>query len=1403
MDAPLKKILRSLSLELRHLLEGRYDEQGKLITGDLERELNRLGIWRDRPPKPISELPHLKEEEKQARQIIDAYISYRAGAGISQNDAVEEFIRESAYTWANRLFALRCMEARGIIDPVILQEETYGGRSMVHHRFSQLHPNLCTGEDDGLYSTLFDEFQRRSEELPDLFNPDSPAVKLRPSVTALKRCINLLSGNLPANGGAATEEVFIAPDAFGWAYQYWNLEEKDRVFEMVRTKKGAKIEGKDIIPATCIYTEDYMVKFLVQNSLGATWMMMHPESKLSASWEYYVKDADRTPNDKKPISEVTFLDPACGSGHFLIEAFDLFYQMYKDEGRIRDPSAICSSILNNNLFGIDIDERAVQITKAVLLMKAAEKVFETTQSQLSGKALTSFHDHIIATNIRLPKTKDQLEAFLKKHPDDAPMKPALLTVLEGLQNVHELGSLVQIEEPVEKELRALKEKLGGQTTFTGTLTGQTTFRGGERETDWLQWRRDVISRLKSHFQEAAQKATPSESFFSHSAVKGLALFDLLSQRYDVVSANPPYMGSGNMGEWLKRYIEAHYPQGKRDLFAAFILRNLQFSETNGRVAMVTQQSWMFLKSYIELRNASIKSSKKSTINKYSGLLNQTTIETIAHLGPHAFAEISGEVVNTALFSLSNCLPIKERRITFFRLIGGTCSDDKANDLRREIDNKSQEIVFSKQQSVFIEIPDSPIVYWIPDKLITLLINEERFSEIFDIKRGIDTGNDKRHLRYFWEIDLFSTKRWVLLSKGGGYSKWRGLEYYSLDWINRECIFSENPGARLQNLNYYLRKGKCYSRIANGCLGVRSLSNHSVIGGNGPGIFEKKEISPDIATILNTHFSTYVVRALSQSLVFQVEHVGRIPFVKNFIKEKNISILENINNNCTTLKEKITNDTIIEPYFNIDSLKFNHISSFGQFNDNKIENTIISLIFEGFLERFVLNVYSLEDENTIRNILFETGTQASWHPLLINYDKMPIPIESLCKMNSDILNYMNKIQRLELTPDQFLNYKNHLQTLYETGPGMKIQIEENDTISSQEDEDSLVIGARIPIPAETFIEELSQKMEIHPISLYWLLKEGIEKEGWRCLPEERRYTEDRFTVMILRLLGHRWPKQIEMGEPVPEWADADGIIPITAGTGQPSLLDRVRERIAEEFPGGNVHEIEREFEEIMGITLERWLSSEFFKHHISQFKKRPIAWQLASVPSGGRGRGSRAQPAFSCLVYYHKCDRDVLHKIRTQYVGDLISRYETELRTLEGRQELSGEQSTRKVQLENWLTELREFAQKLDVVSSTGFSSDFLKEVANKEPLDKWTSRDGKSPHPTTKEEFLLQEQRYDPDINDGVRVNIAPLQKAGLLTADVIAKKDLEKAISDRAEWRADERRWCREGKLPKPGWWE
>jgi hypothetical protein len=669
MEPQAKSRLKSIVIKLRHILEGHCDAQGGRHPGDLENRLAFLGIRRDHTSRPTESLSYLDEADRRARQVVDAYIAEESGR--THEKAVGAFVQETAYTWANRLLALRCMEARGLIDEVILQKESYGGRSLKHHRLARQNPAACAGEDDGLYTVLAEEFGRRADDhLRQLFNEHDPMIALRPGVAALKQCIGLLS---------APDEVFTAPDALGWAYQYWNTEEKDRVFDRVRTVKGTKIANSDIIPATQLYTEPYMVKYLVQNSLGALWMAMYPDSGLCRTWEYYVPDVDRPTVPAKPVEEIVFLDPCAGSGHFLLEAFDLFYVMYLEAGHT-DPGRICDAILSRNLYGIDIDERAIQIAGLALFMKAREKASDFKPSRIN----------LVATNVHAAGGKDHLAAFLKKHPEATPLRPALHLIFESLAHAGELGSLLQIEEPVEREFQALKTRHDAPKSgppaqidlFLQTAKPrQAAIPFGSQTYD--QWKQGVLDRLKEHFRTEGAAPDFSSRFFGETAEKGLHLFDFLSRRYDVVATNPPYMGSKNMGPVLKRYVESRFPAGKRDLYAAFILRCIELAKPDtGRVAMVTQQSWMFLRSFADLR--ALDGDKLETATGFTGILRETTIETLAHLGEHAFQDSSAAGAFVVLFTLEKGPPSDDHRLTAFRLIGPKSPEEKDRLLRQAL-----------------------------------------------------------------------------------------------------------------------------------------------------------------------------------------------------------------------------------------------------------------------------------------------------------------------------------------------------------------------------------------------------------------------------------------------------------------------------------------------------------------------------------------------------------------------------------------------------------------------------------------------------------------------------------------------------------------------------------------------
>jgi len=1597
MDASLKKILRSLSLALRHELEGWRDENGVWRPGDLERRLAELGIHRDKS-KPLDEMPHLSDDDRHARIVVDGYLQLRADAGVERGVAVAEFVRESAYTWANRLLALRCMEARSIIEEIILQKAAYAGRSLVHHRFLRKDPSAAAGGDDGLFAVLFAEFAARTAELPALFDPHAAAITLRPSVAALKRCVALLSGTETVRGQQpATDEVFSAPDAFGWAYQYWNAEEKDRVFEAVRTQKGTKIEGADIIPATQLYTEPYMVKFLVQNSLGALWMGLHPESRLCDRWEFYVRDTDRAPVEAPPsgrfVRNVTLLDPALGSGHFHLEAFDLLFAMYGEENPALTSREIAASILNRNLFGIDLDERAVQIAEVALWMKAKDAAPE-----LKAADLNTFHDHLVATNIRLPRGRDHLEAFLCQHPEDAPLRSALELVFRGLEHADELGSLLQIEEPVDRELRRLKAEADAAGTkppvqpdmFRATAVQSALPLGVE---SYEAWKAGALERLKAHFEQEAEAADSLRAFFGVSARKGLALFDLFARRYDIVAANPPYMGSRQMGQTVKEYVALHFPETLRDLCVTFIAVARRLLREGGTASFVAQQSWLFSPSFAGFRHA----------DNDQGVLDLARLTLVARLGEHAFSEgAAGAVV--AMFLLQLSPPPAEAMTTAVSLAQFRTAAEKEVELRTFCSARDNSpMAFRVQQVNFRKIPGAPVVFWVSEPILNLF-SLPAVESISAPAQGLKTGHNDRFIRTGWEVATLAHQRWKPFVKGEGFRKWTRGEFFCADWehdgirmkeFNTELLHGQSWSRNITNTDKYFRSGLVYTYVARGKLSLREVAARYVVDAGSPlMVVEDLNLRNDLLGYLNTRTACYLARLTSQNL-FNMTGVRNIPtpsFQDLAISDwaKLCVALQSLHD-CSNLLHE---DYLPLPFQGSCIRNSVRRELLRVFN---IDTHLLSI--EALTERIALKSLRL-DGTSSHEIFSSTGKPAGLLAITLDV-RHTLPVFEDVRVSKDAQAELLGLAAENVRP-MANSLRIELRQLYSSEDSLGNHTDESDVVAANDADVEDVESAEEPLPPENFLDSLSQRLGLHPISVFWLLKEGIEQDGWPCPPEERRLTEDRFTVLVLHLLGHRWPKQIETGEPVPHWADRDGVIPLSPGSSEPTLAARVLERLGEEFPGGDLAAIRAEFEQIVGAPLEVWTAGGFFTRHIPQFKKRPIAWQLQSQPVAQQGQ-RRSSPAggrvFSCLVYYHRLDADLLPKLRSHYLAVIRTAHETELRTLEALAKPTPDQGARKAELEVLVDELNGFDATLQAVVETGFGptpiqprlrqiavedamlamkarwlarlrdtlqavplpicetaslalghhADFPRWIATAvtqlphhcakagakspdatkfpedptpttlttvicaetdamtataldracaewehvwdthviDPLrarisaansaiealdrecealdgknysrmaeidqeqkrlrtevrawkreikdktgqagvlasrirtwsspelatwetwlastplfDEISSLDGRRAVPATIRDFIQQESLYAPDLNDGVRVNIAPLQRAGLLAAEVLAAKDVDKAIADRAEWRADERRWVREGRLPQPGWW-
>lgn len=1245
---------------------------------------------------------------------------------------------------------------------------------------------------------------------------------------------------------------FASPEALGWAYQFWHEERKNRVFEQARSGRRAKIAGADLRAATQLYTESYMVRFLVQNSLGALWLAMAPHSPLAKQWEFLVRHADRALEPSRAVREITLLDPACGAGHFLLEAFDVFYDMYLDEGEVRSPQEICTSILRHNLYGIDIDPQAVRLAELALWMKAVER----------APGIDCLPLNLVAADTRLPDDQHSVESFLHEYPKYRDQRQRLAGLFESLRHADELGTLLRIE---------------------GT-------RGVDRdafECDLNVW-----------FAKSAIRSGESEEVFGHRTEGGPTLFDLLGRRYDVVVANPPYLGTKHMGPVLRGYLKRHYHAARRDLYAAFMLRALELAKPGGRVAMVTQQSWLFLRTFAALRaDPSVKPA-----NGFRGMLRETSLEVLAHLGPRAFGEIGGEVVNAAMWVVLNAAPGENHHLVAMRLIAGDGPAEKRASLLAELKGATGtgRNHYRLRQALLESLPECPVVYWVGPEVLSILGQPLRVANLADVRQGLITSDNDRFVRTRWEVSAMG-ERWVPYAKAGGYARWRGFEWFVVDWEQQGGRIRATENPRVQNEAWYLKPGLTWSNVAFGKLGVRRHEAGTIHDAGSPTLFPRTEAAWGLAAILNSRLASYLVRLTSaNSINLREGYIANLPVPPLAHLERFVGLAEA----CTVLKSALIADDLLEMTCNPHSNQSSYfLLETSNLDDLRLRQAAWLHTLEGYLDHEVCIAYGLDPAGAaVEAIHQETGTPAGWFPLLTGYDQFPEMPQEWPNLPEELRRHLAHHERSTLSADERTDLFSRLESHFSCGPkrgrsGRAAVRKADPDMQPQES------GAYLPLPAETFLEELSEVMRLHPISVYWLVKEGVERQGWRCLPEERRKLEDCCTAALL---------ERESPEPSAPFMN---------------------------------HALEERFTLIMGQSSERWMATRFFRHHTKQFKRRPIVWQLQSA------RPAAGQPVFFTFIHYHdlneqslpnllreqsECLRGAMESDSPQ-LGELsrfmsglrqviekgfgpdelqpqLKRYAKEdavwslaarwlarlaeaIRSgpLSGWQTMAAEAGlhdppawigeavesltqvcTRALSFQpdelpdeptvadlatvvvrqqasilvtasvwindRWRRRLEELAltplraeirmakcrikslpselrreekqrikrQEAELTTAVAAGKQLCKSIAEwagpdttdwqawlaEQPMfDETSSWNGQTP-PATIAEWIHDESRYAPDLHDGVRINIAPLQAAGLLAADVLPRADVVKAIADRARWRAEERRWIREGRL-------
>ena len=809
------------------------DKKGNLQIAEAETigETVRYGQF----DYPLSTLPRRERLVKRARE-----------------QGFEVLVEHCAYTWFNRLCAIRYMELHGYLEHgfrMLSHPETPTAFEVLDHvpevaeallpesKAQLVEMKLSGNQDEALYrELLLGQCHALHHAMPFLFEAvdDEAELLLPDNLTRTDSILRGLVDDIP-------EEDWEQVEVIGWLYQFYISEKKDAVI-------GKVVKSEDIPAATQLFTPNWIVQYLVQNSVGRQWLQTYPDSPLKDKMEYYIEPAEQTPEVQAQLAAITpasiepesikVLDPACGSGHILIEAYNVLKNIYEERGyRGRD---IPQLILENNIFGLDIDDRAAQLSGFALLMMARQddrRIF-TRDVRLNIVSLQeSLHLDIAKLwqqlnfhqQVQTGSMGDMFAENTALTQTDSAEYQLLLRTLKRFVNAKTLGSLIQVPQEEEAELKAFLDALYRL----------------EKEGDFQQ--------------KAAAKAF----------IPFIQQAWILAQRYDAVVANPPYMGSKGMNGELKEFAKNNFPDSKADLFAMFIERGFLWLKNAGFNSMVTMQSWMFLSSFENMRK---------------NILNKFTIEAMVHMGNGVMKIAFG--TNATIF---RTLSSKNLKGKFYHI---SQDDISPNGTPFSFPSKkNRKSTMSSKE--FHSIPGKQILYWITPSLAEMFNSGLNFGNMSTAKKGVTTGNNDKYLRLWHEVSIDKTSMfckensatWYPVTKGGKYRKWYGNKDYLINWKNNGFEIKNSPGFELRNESFFFQEGLTWGDVSSGDFSMRYHDEKGLFEGRGPMAFADEY--EYILGFMNSNIAKAFLKLFCPTLTYNVGDVVKVPLshIPSHIKEK--------------------------------------------------------------------------------------------------------------------------------------------------------------------------------------------------------------------------------------------------------------------------------------------------------------------------------------------------------------------------------------------------------------------------------------------------------------------------------------------------------------------------------------
>lgn len=1119
-----------------------------------------------------------------------------------QRKGISHVYEEAAYTWFNRLVAIRILQRNGLADPVMEYADSARTPRIVDQARQGAFPQMTEQMRSRLVE-LLDDDTKVTEQFALLI---SAWCHQNPIISACFGGIAdytelLLPANILTEGQFVdmlnhtefiTDDDYRSPELIGWLYQFYISERKDEVF----AKKG-KYDADEIPAATQIFTPNWIVKYMVQNTVGRIYLDNNPgETELAEKWQYLVTPSEPTPKEAilhyGELEQLKVADLACGSGHILGEAFDLLYDLYIGEGYARREAI--EHIFRNNLTGIDLDTRAKQLATFALLLKACQR----DRSFADAKLLPHVMDMPKPFSPKEGLLTDWLHQFFRGE-DNPLIDDEILSAFDLMQDADSLGSIMIFD-----------------------ISDST---------------RLLIAQMVDYWED--------ETVLPKSVERLLPTFCLilaLTEKYDALAMNPPYMGSGRMGAGLSKYVKTHYEEGKADLFSVFMLLATDRLKANGKYGMINMQSWMFLSSFESLRKT---------------LLTTQHIDSMLHLGPRTFDELSGEVVQNTAFVVTNADPTtfksSEPRVVnlddstisepfiggiYYRLVNGKNCEDKRQMFLAHVN------VFDRvNQADFEKIPGAPIGYWGSQKIFSGFAGNLALSAVCSPTQGLATADNARFLRYWSEVNLHrigfgcksseealaSKKKWFPYNKGGITRKWYGNRELVVNWENDGKEIREFRAAVIRNSNFYFKQGLTFPRIGTGMYNARYCEGGFVFDCNGPMCFGE-DLYYYLA-ILNSSIMNYLLQILCPTMSFQIGDVFKVPIIFgrkdriSSLSKQNISLskqdwdahetswdfqqspLLDRKSDCgqnvadlDMLPEEERKEIIEEFDVPVDTHQISHLvkaykhhweRQFNQLHDNEEE-----------LNRQFISIYGLEDELTPDVPMSEIT--------ILQQGEISIDNNQICWHDDVIIK-------------QFISY---------------------------------IVGCYM--------------------GRYRLDRPGLAIAYPDAKPEETTpYTYGDSTFAI----------------------DEDGIIPLMAA--DCGFSDNGEERVAE-FVGmvlGTEKQTENlnYMEQCLGKTLEAYMMKDFWRDHKRMYQNRPIYWLFASKKG-----------TFQCIAYMHRMSAYTAERVRAKYLLPFIEHLQNRINDLNGRAaSLSTKENRQLTTLQKQLEECQEYHDRLQVIAEQAISFD--------------------------------------------------------------------------------------------------